>query len=273
MNKKDTAILLGSLERRLGEIGPLAVAVSGGIDSMLLAYVANRMAGTRVHMYHAQSPAVPKDALRRIWKYANKEKWQLTVIDAQEFADSNYIRNPVNRCYFCKSNLYHEIGKLTESRIVSGTNTDDLNDYRPGLVAARENRVCHPYVDVGISKQNIRDIANYLSLFDISDLPASPCLSSRVETGISIDAAKLAIIDEIENTIRKMVITRNVRLRFREYGASVEIDEKVLKELTNETKNGLLRVVDKKLKQCGYQCAVNIRPYNMGSAFRRTAVQ
>lgn len=261
--------LLGNLEKRLDEIAPLAIAVSGGIDSMLLAYIANRTLGIKTHMYHAQSPAVPKDAITRIKKYAKQEQWRLTLIDAKEFTDTNYISNPVNRCYFCKSNLYHEIGKLTDSTMASGTNTDDLNDYRPGLIAAKENRVCHPYVDVGISKQNIREIANYFSLFDISDLPASPCLSSRVETGINIDPEKLSIIDEIECTVRKLVSAKNVRFRIMGSGASVEIDKSILMSLTNEIKNNLLLIVDSKLKQGGYQYTLNIAPYNMGSAFRR----
>lgn len=273
MDSTRTIKKLVTLEEQLAALAPLAIAVSGGIDSMLLAYIANRKIGSRAHLYHAQSPAVPGDALYRIKRYASRENWQLTIFNAQDFSDKKYLSNPVNRCYFCKTNLYREIAKLTNHKIATGTNIDDLNDYRPGLIAAEEEKVHHPYVNAGISKDNIRDIAKYLSLNDISDLPASPCLSSRVETGIRIEANKLLVIDEIENSIRKIVTAQNVRLRFRKSGALIEIDKSALITLTNEKKKYLIHLADKKLSQSGYQCSIGIEPYNMGNAFLRNLQQ
>ena len=107
---------------------PVAVAVSGGVDSMTLAYVAHHVLGHQATMYHAVSPAVPEEATRRVRSYAQSNGWHLKVISAGEFEDSEYVANPVNRCFYCKTNLYGSIAAHTEGSIVSGTNLDDLSD-------------------------------------------------------------------------------------------------------------------------------------------------
>ena len=96
---------LYSLESVIRDIGPLAVAVSGGVDSMTLAFAAHRVLGNNARMLHAVSPAVPEDASDRVRSYASREGWRLDVIDAREFADANYIANPHDRCFYCKTNL------------------------------------------------------------------------------------------------------------------------------------------------------------------------
>ena len=114
-----------------------------------------------------------------------------TSIDAGEFADPRYRANPVNRCYFCKHNLYGTIATRFEGTILSGTNTDDLGDFRPGLKAADEHRVRHPFVEAGLAKSDVRALARELRLDDLAELPAAPCLSSRVETGIAVEPVAL----------------------------------------------------------------------------------
>ena len=121
---------------------------------MTLATLAHRLLGAgRVAMVHAVSPAVSPEATARVRRYAEIEAWDLTVLDAGEFADADYLRNPVNRCYFCKTNLYGTIARVTPRQILSGANTDDLGEYRPGLDAAREHGVRHPYVEAEIDKR------------------------------------------------------------------------------------------------------------------------
>ena len=195
---------LNSLQARLKELGPVAVAVSGGVDSMTLAYVAHR-ANPLSQTFHALSAAVPVSATERVKRYAELEGWNLTIIDAGEMQDPSYLNNPVDRCYYCKSCLYDTIAKQTELLIVSGTNLDDLSDYRPGLKAASEHQVRHPYVDSEIDKQSVRAIANHLGLDDLADLPAAPCLSSRITTGISIDDRVLPVVDEVERKVWKIM--------------------------------------------------------------------
>jgi uncharacterized protein len=183
----------------------LAIAVSGGVDSMTLAAFAHRLQQSgdmvSVQMIHAVSPAVPAAATERVRARAERDGWCLTVTGAGEFDDPRYRDNPVNRCYFCKTNLYDRIRSLTTGTIASGANLDDLGDYRPGLLAASERAVVHPYIEAGMDKASVRALAGRLGLAEVAELPAQPCLASRVETGIAIDPADLAFIDLVETRL------------------------------------------------------------------------
>lgn len=121
-----TADFLARLQAVFDSARPAAVAVSGGVDSMTLAYVAHRAMGGDVTMFHASSPAVPQAATARIRDYAARQGWQLRIVDAGEFSDEQYLSNPTNRCFFCKSNLYGTLAGHTDAQLFSGTNMDDL---------------------------------------------------------------------------------------------------------------------------------------------------
>ncbi|MBE7248946.1 MAG: adenine nucleotide alpha hydrolase, partial [Actinomycetospora chiangmaiensis] len=110
------------LETVLAELGPVAVAVSGGVDSLTLATLAHRLAPGAALMVHAVSPAVPEEATARVRAEGAREGWSLRVIEAGEFADPAYRANPVNRCFFCKTNLYGAIRAETDRQILSGAN-------------------------------------------------------------------------------------------------------------------------------------------------------
>ncbi|HQZ12377.1 MAG TPA: adenine nucleotide alpha hydrolase [Devosia sp.] len=216
----DTARLAAAIEG----VGNLAIAVSGGVDSMTLATFAHRTEPDRTHVVHAVSPAVPPAATERVRALAAAEGWRLTIIDAGEFADERYRQNPVNRCYFCKLNLYSEITRVVPGRVASGTNLDDLGDYRPGLKAASEQDVVHPFVTAGFTKRDVRQLAAALGLDDLAELPAQPCLSSRVETGIFIEAADLAFVDRIETLAAQIAGgPAVVRCRITSRGVHVEV--------------------------------------------------
>jgi uncharacterized protein len=216
-----------ALERLVAEIDRhdrLALAVSGGVDSMALAHVAQRFARARPTMYHATGPAVPAAARERVEAHAARHDWALVVLDAGEFADLRYRANPVDRCYYCKSNLYARIRGLTADPIASGTNRDDLGDYRPGLRAAAERGIVHPYVDAGIAKADVYALARRLGLPDLQRLPAQPCLASRVETGIAIAAADLAFIDAVETRLAAELGSETVvRCRVTHGGVVIEL--------------------------------------------------
>ena len=192
MNVRDR--IVAALDRH----ARVAIAVSGGVDSMTLAHIAARDSRTAATMYHAASPAVPVSARERVEAHAARHGWQLVVVDAQELADARYRANPIDRCYYCKTNLYDRIAGVTSDTIASGTNCDDLSDFRPGLRAAQERDVVHPYVEAGATKRDIYELAQALGLTDLARLPAQPCLASRVETGIAIDPAHLAFVDAVE---------------------------------------------------------------------------
>jgi uncharacterized protein len=168
---------------------------------MTLAHVAQRHARGATTMYHATGPAVPVAARARVEAHAAAYGWRLVVLDAGEFADERYRANPVDRCYWCKAHLYARIRARTPDAIASGTNRDDLGDFRPGLRAAADHAVVHPYVAAGLGKADVYRMARLLGLADLHVLPAQPCLASRVETGLRITAADLAFIDAVETRL------------------------------------------------------------------------
>ena len=251
----------------LGGIPSATVAVSGGVDSMTLASFAHRLLGAaRVRMVHGVSPAVPPAATDRVRARAEAEGWCLDVVDAGEFADERYRANPVNRCFFCKSNLYATLGRMGDGVVLSGTNTDDLGDYRPGLEAAAVNGVRHPYVEARFAKADVRALAHRLGLPELADLPASPCLSSRVETGIRIEANTLRLIDRVEVWLRETLAPETVRCRVRRAGIVIELDPPTLERLDESDRAALIAEAGRRVPGLA-DVPVRLSAYERGSAF------
>ena len=244
-----------------------AVAVSGGVDSMTLAYHCHRAMRDAV-MYHAVSPAVPPEATERVRRHASRHGWTLEVIDAGEFADRRYLANPVNRCFFCKANLYRAIAGATDAQILSGANLDDLGDYRPGLAAAADYRVRHPLIEAGIDKAMVRRLAAAAGLSDLRQLPAAPCLSSRLVTGIPVTAERLRPVLEVERRLKaRLGADRTVRCRVRENGVEVQLDDAALDRLDAGARRALERRIAGLCDRHGVPPAVNFAGYVRGSAF------
>jgi uncharacterized protein len=255
------------LARLLEGYGVATVAVSGGVDSMTLASFAHRTLGRDgVRMVHALSPAVPRAATARIEARGAEEGWRLALADAGEFADERYRANPVNRCYFCKANLYGLLAAIPGGVVLSGANRDDLTDYRPGLEAAAENAVRHPYIEAGFAKADVRALARALDLPDLAALPSSPCLSSRVETGLRIEPAALATIDDMEEWLKDCLAPRTVRCRLRRQGFVIELDDETLARLSPDRR---ARLIEEMRERCTEIAAggIEIVPYRRGSAF------
>jgi uncharacterized protein len=253
----------------LERIGEVAVAVSGGVDSMTLALVAHDTLASRARMFHAISPAVPPDATRRVTTYARRHGWRLDVIDAGEVSDEHYLGNPVNRCFFCKTHLYDAMAALTDAVLVSGTNLDDLGDYRPGLRAAADHGVRHPYVEARIDKAGVRAIARSLGYEELAALPAAPCLSSRIESGVRIDPAVLTVVDAVEKLLREALQPRTVRCRVRRAVIGIELDGEALARLSTIGRQAWCDRIRTMFHSTGLDRPVTFEPYRMGSAFLR----
>lgn len=254
---------LDRLVARIDAHARLAIAVSGGVDSMTLAHVAHARSRADVTMYHAAGPAVPAAAGARVAAHAARHGWRLVVLDAGEFADPRYRANPVDRCYYCKSNLYARIRTATPDAIASGTNADDLADFRPGLRAAAESGVVHPYVEAGLDKARIYGLAAALGLGDLERLPAQPCLSSRVETGIAIAAADLAFIDAVETRLAQQ-FGGDATLRCRVTRAGVVIE---LTGAEDPRAAEAARAIGAAACAAERRAFAGVRPYRRGSAF------
>ena len=267
--KMKTPDFTDKLSNHLSGFSSFAIAVSGGVDSMTLACVAHE--ATAIVVYHAVSPAVPFEATDRVRRYSAVRGWALEIIDAGEFEDQAYVANPANRCYFCKNNLYGTIVSAAGMQVLSGTNTDDLGDYRPGLKAAAKYGVRHPFVECGIDKNGIRAIATQLGLTDLAELPSAPCLSSRIETGLPIQAPILAVVHRVEKLVRDRLHPSTVRCRVRAQDIVVEMDERTFKNTNNEERIKLGSTVGDYFDEVGVNRPVRFSAYRRGSAFIRVA--
>ena len=262
---------VSALNTVLDDIGRAAVAVSGGVDSMTLALLAGRRLAADCAMFHAVSPAVPAEATARVQEYAVREGWRLTVLDAGEFDDPAYRANPANRCFYCKTNLYGALAARTDATLLSGTNLDDLGDWRPGLKAAEEHGVRHPFVEAGIDKAQVRSIAAGLGFDDLARLPAAPCLSSRIETGLRVEADDLASIHAAERYLARQLQPETVRCRRRKAGIVIELDEPTLGALSASRRAALGAAVAGMFETNDRTRPVSFAPYRTGSAFLRPA--
>jgi uncharacterized protein len=257
-----------ALQRVFESCSRVAVAVSGGVDSMTLAHFAQAYFGASATFFHAVSPAVPRAATDRVKAHAAQGGWHLTCLDAGEFADPRYRSNPLNRCYYCKSNLYDRIAAHTDALVFSGANLDDLADFRPGLDAAREHGVRHPFIEAGLGKAAIRALAKRAGLDDLCELPGAPCLSSRVETRLAIDAGELALIDAVEEAIRAALGPVDVRCRLTAAGVRLELVGAALERFLSAEFAELRGRAEAMILGAG-KLYLGVVPYRRGSAFLR----
>jgi len=223
------------------------VLVSGGVDSSLLlsaAATANHGATIAVT---ADSPSLARGELQQVKDFVAGLGVKHVLLTTGEIEDPRYRENRGDRCYFCKKALYEElerelprlIGDCSRVAIVDGTNVDDLHDHRPSRPASKEHGIRHPYVELGISKSTIREVGRLQGL-SMWDKPAMACLSSRIQTGITVSSEKIALIESAEREVQALGFT-SVRVRYHESGregasesiARIEVPEAEIQLLIN----------------------------------------
>ena len=193
-----------------------AVAFSGGVDSAVSAKAAHLALRDRAVAVTGTSASLAEGELEAAIKLARQIGIRHQVIDTQEFASADYLRNSPDRCFHCKTELYTQLEGLAEKLgvkvIANGANLDDQGDYRPGMAAAREHDVRSPLLECGLSKADVRWLAAHWQL-PVWDKPASPCLSSRIAYGQEVTPDRVATIDRAEQFLREHGF-RELRVRY-----------------------------------------------------------
>ncbi|NEQ87779.1 MAG: ATP-dependent sacrificial sulfur transferase LarE, partial [Moorea sp. SIO2I5] len=206
---------LKQLKTIFAEMERALIAYSGGVDSTLVAKIAYDVLSDRVIAVTAESPSLLPEELEDARIQAATIGITHEVVQTHEMDDPNYTSNPVNRCYFCKSELHDTLKPLALERgypyVVDGVNGDDLRDYRPGIQAAKERGARSPLAEVGVTKAEVRQLSKQLGL-PWWDKPAQPCLSSRFPYGEMITVAKLQRVGRAEIYLRKLGFS-NLRVR------------------------------------------------------------
>jgi uncharacterized protein len=188
----------------MATFGSVVVAYSGGVDSAVVLAIAHECLGARALGCIGVSPSYPRRELEAATGLAEKRRFRYRLVNTQEHMDSRYAANPGNRCYFCKSELYDRLSAIRTDEaadvILDGTNASDLGGHRPGYAAAQERGVRSPLAELGIDKEMVRELARQLDL-PVWDKPASPCLASRVPTGVAIVPLLLSKIEKAEDAL------------------------------------------------------------------------
>ena len=203
----DVAALADALVARIARLDGAVVALSGGVDSSVVAALAARALGPRALAVTAVSPALATGELDGAADVARAVGIAHEAITTDELARAGYRANGPDRCYHCKSELYDNLAAIAEARgfaaVLSGANADDLGDWRPGLIAAEEHGVLHPLVEASVGKDEVRRLAEHLRV-PSARKAASPCLASRIPHGTPVDPAALARIDRAETALKAL---------------------------------------------------------------------
>ncbi len=223
---------LDQLQQLFQEMDRALIAYSGGVDSTLVAKIAFDVLVDRSLAITANSPSLLPEELEDAKIQAATIGITHEVVTTHEMDNPNYTSNPINRCYFCKSELHDTLKPLATEwgypYVVDGVNADDLQDYRPGIQAAKERGARSPLAEIGLTKAEVRQLSQYLGL-SWWDKPAQPCLSSRFPYGEEITIEKLQRVGRGERYLRQLGL-KNLRVRSEGNTAKIELPPEQIKE-------------------------------------------
>jgi pyridinium-3,5-biscarboxylic acid mononucleotide sulfurtransferase len=247
---------------RLRSLRSVLVAYSGGVDSSYLLWLARDVLGDGAVAFTALSAAVPADELEGARELARALGAKHVERSSAEIDDPRYVRNEGDRCYFCKTELYTLATRYAEANaiaaVVSGTNADDLLDYRPGLTAASEHQIVHPLAEAKLSKAEIRALSRAAGL-PTWDKPQQPCLASRIPYGTEVTRERLEQLARAEMALRALGL-REFRVRFHGEIARIEIADAELSRLI-----AVRAEAARALRQAGFRFAsVDLEPFRSG---------
>jgi len=248
------------------DMGSVAVAFSAGVDSTLILKAALETLGPKkVVAVTAASDSVARAELAQAAELAEAMDVEHVYLQTDEFEKEDYLSNPTNRCYFCKTTLYGHLQEFIAERgiaaMVNGINVDDYGDHRPGIVAAREHGVRAPAVEAGLTKADIRALSAWWGL-PTHDKPASPCLSSRVQYGERITPEKLRRIEAAEMFLRELGFAE-CRVRHHEDIARIEVPVARVAEIAAPDTAAM---IDARLRGLGYKyVTLDLRGFRSGS--------
>ncbi len=230
----------------------ILVALSGGVDSALVAYAAHKALGDFAIAVTADYKTLAKEELESAEKICSEIGIRHIIIQYNELENPDFIKNDKNRCFYCRSELSEHLKEVARGEeantVVDGTNLDDLGEYRPGIIALKENKIKSPLIEIGFTKKEVREYAEKVGL-TVYDRPSNSCLASRIPWGQKVTAERLARIEMGEIIVKQFFKVKQVRVRDLDGIAKIEVNQEEIHLLSDQNK---FLKLDEKLKQIGF---------------------